>query len=117
MSSIQGFNFDKERLDHLLEIFQSGQMSQEEALELKLMLEPMHEKASNDGDLNRARDIASILISLQGILSGRLRPPARTCKRCGKGKVYPETDNTGTWFIPPKKVCRNCEKELYGEKQ
>ena len=30
------------------------------------MLEPIHEEASIDGDLNRARDIASILISLQG---------------------------------------------------
>ena len=72
MSSIQGFNFDKEKLDRLLELFQLGQMSQEQARELKYLLEQMHEEASNKGDLDRAREIASILMTLKGILGGRI---------------------------------------------
>ena len=50
MSAIQGFNFDSEKLDLLLRLFQQGQMSQEQARELKYMLEPMHEEAANKGD-------------------------------------------------------------------
>lgn len=72
MSSIQGFNFDKEKLDYLLGLFQQGQMSKEQMLELKYLLEQMHTEASNNGDLNRAREIASILITLKGILGGRI---------------------------------------------
>jgi hypothetical protein len=118
LSSIQGFNFDKEKLDLLLKLFQQNQMSQEQAEELKQLLEPMHEEASNDGDLNRAREIASILVTLKGMLGGRLRPPDRICKRCGNGKVRAEKDSKGgKWVFPPKKVCRSCEEELYGEKE
>lgn len=72
MSSIQGFNFDKEKLDHLLELFERGQMSEEQTRELKYLLEHIHKEASNNGDLNRAREIASILKSLKGVLSGRI---------------------------------------------
>jgi hypothetical protein len=35
MSSIQGFNFDKEELDSLLEYFERGQMSETQAQQLK----------------------------------------------------------------------------------
>jgi len=42
MSSIQGFNFDKEELDSLLEYFERGQMSETQAQQLKLMLEDLH---------------------------------------------------------------------------
>ncbi len=72
MSSIQGFNFDKEKLDHLLKLFEQGQMSQEQARELKLLLEEIYKKALNKGDLNLARNISSILMTLQGFLSGRI---------------------------------------------
>lgn len=72
MNSIQGFNFDKEKLDHLLKLFQQGQMSQEQARELKYLLEEIYKKALNKGDLNLARNISSILMTLQGFLSGRI---------------------------------------------
>jgi hypothetical protein len=72
MSSIQGFNFDKEKLDYLLELFEQGQMSLEHAQELKLLLEEFHKKALDKGDINLARDIASILMTLKGFLSGRI---------------------------------------------
>ena len=36
------------------------------------MLEELHEKAVDDGDLNTARDIASILITLKGFLTGMI---------------------------------------------
>lgn len=118
MSSIQGFNFDKEKLVYLLELFEHDQMSYEQTLELKYLLEHMHKDASNRGDLNRAREIASILVTLQGILGGRLRSPDRICKRCGKRKVRAEKDSKGgNWVFPPKKLCRSCEEELYGEKE
>jgi hypothetical protein len=70
MSSIQGFNFDRERLDYLLQLFEQGQMSTEQKQELKLLLEGMHKKALDNGDINLARDIASILVTLKGLLSG-----------------------------------------------
>jgi hypothetical protein len=115
LSSIQGFNFDKEKLGHLLELFEQGQMSHEQILELKYLLEHMHKDAANNGDLNRAREIASILVTLKGILGGRLRPPDRICKRCGKRKVRAEKDSKGgKWIFPPKKYCPSCEEELYG---
>jgi hypothetical protein len=72
MSAIQGFNFDKEKLDILLGYFEQGQMTVEQAQELKLMLEELHKKELDDGDLNTARNIASILITLKGFLSGRI---------------------------------------------
>ncbi|CAN5377436.1 hypothetical protein BH18THE2_BH18THE2_25110 [soil metagenome] len=72
MSSIQGFNFDKEKLDHLLKLFQQGRLSQEEALALKHSLEGLHKEASDKGDLNLARNIASILLTLKGVLGGRI---------------------------------------------
>lgn len=71
MSSIK-VNFDKEKLDILLGYFEQGQISMEQAEELKTMLEELHEKAIDDGDLNTARDIASILITLKGILTGMI---------------------------------------------
>jgi hypothetical protein len=116
LSAIQGFNFDKEKLALLLELFQQDQISQEQAEELKQLLEPLHEEASNNGDLNLAREIASILVTLKGMLVGRLRPPDRICKRCGKGRVRAEKySKGGRWVFPSKKFCRNCEKELYEE--
>ena len=72
MSSIQGFNFDKEKLDMLLGLFDKGQISLEQAQELKLILEEMHRRALDDGDLNTARDISSIMMTLKGFLSGRI---------------------------------------------
>jgi hypothetical protein len=72
MSSIQGFNFDKEKLDILLGYFERGQMSGEQAQELKFLLEEMHRRVLDDGDINTARDIASILMTLKGFLSGRI---------------------------------------------
>jgi len=72
MSSIQGFNFDKEELDSLLEYFERGQMSETQAQQLKLMLEDLHRRVLDDGDLNTARDISSILMTLKGFLSGRI---------------------------------------------
>jgi hypothetical protein len=72
VSSIQGFNFDKEKLDYLLKLFEQGQMSTEHARELKLLLEEIHKKALDKGDVNLARDIASILMTLKGFLSGRI---------------------------------------------
>jgi hypothetical protein len=47
-------------------------MSVEQAQELKSMLEELHRMALNDGDLDAARDISSILITLKGFLSGRI---------------------------------------------
>jgi len=72
MSAIQGFNFDREKLDILLGYFERGQMSVEQAQELKAILEELHERALNDGDLDTARNIANILITLKGFLSGRI---------------------------------------------
>jgi hypothetical protein len=72
LSSIQGFNFDNEKLDRLLKLFDQGQMSREQARDLKLLLEGMYKKALNKGDLNLARNISSILMTLQGFLSGRI---------------------------------------------
>jgi hypothetical protein len=72
LSSLQGFNFDKEKLDNLLKLFEQGQMSTENALELKILLEQIHKKALDKGDINLARDIASILMTLKGFLSGRI---------------------------------------------
>jgi hypothetical protein len=75
MSAIQGFNFDREKLDILLKYlkyYEQGQMTVEQAQELKTILEELHTKALDDGDINTARDIASILITLKGFLSGRI---------------------------------------------
>jgi hypothetical protein len=72
VSSLQGFTFDKEKLDHLLKLFEQGQMSTENALDLKILLEEIHKKALDKGDINLARDIASILMTLKGYLSGRI---------------------------------------------
>jgi hypothetical protein len=51
MSAIQGFNFDKEKLDTLLEYFERGQMSVNQAQDLKRMLEELHRRVLDDGDL------------------------------------------------------------------
>ena len=52
--------------------FEQGQMTVEQAQELKTMLEELRTRALDDGDLNTARDIASILITLKGFLNGRI---------------------------------------------
>ena len=82
--------------------------------------------------LNRAREIASILVALKGMLGGRIgfvenvpisesvsmsvsktksgnlgRWPNETCKRCGKKKIYPEMRNE-RWYYPKKKICNDC---------
>ena len=72
MSSIRGFTYDKEKLTNLLELFERGQRSYENAQELKLRLEEIHRKALDKGDINLARDITSILMTLKGFLSGRI---------------------------------------------
>jgi hypothetical protein len=72
LSSLKGFIFDNEKLDFLLGLFEQGQMSQEQAQELRLLLEPLHRKALDAGDLNLARKISNILMSLRGFLSGRI---------------------------------------------
>lgn len=72
MSSLKGFTFDNEKLDILLGLFERGQMSLEEAQDLKQLLEPLHRKALDMGDRNIARKIASILMTLKGFLSGRI---------------------------------------------
>ncbi len=72
MSSLRGFTFDNEKLDTLLGLFEQGQMSQEQAQELMLLLEPLHRKALELGDLKTAKKIANILMSLRGFLSGRI---------------------------------------------
>jgi hypothetical protein len=72
MSAIKGFTYDKEKLDILLGYFEQGQISTEQAEELKAMLEELHKKALDDGDLDTARDIASILITLKGFLTGMI---------------------------------------------
>jgi hypothetical protein len=72
LSSLKGFSFDTEKLDMLLGLFENGQMSLEQAQELKLLLEPLHRKALELGDLKTARKIRNILMSLRGFLSGRI---------------------------------------------
>jgi hypothetical protein len=140
VSSLQGFNFDKEKLDRLLELFQRGQMSQEQVRELMYLLEQMHEEASNNGDLDRAREIASILMTLKGILGGRIsfvenvpisdqvsvsvgktktgnlgRWPNETCKRCGKKNIRPEMSNK-RWYYRRQLVCNDCLTKEQDEK-
>jgi hypothetical protein len=72
LSSLKGFTFDNEKLDILLRLFEQGQMSQEQAEDLKLLLEPLHKEAIDKGDFSLARKIASILMTLKGFLSGRI---------------------------------------------
>lgn len=72
MSSLRGFTSDNEKLDTLLGYFEQGQMSQEQAQQLQQLLEPLYKKALDAKDFDRARKIADILISLRGILSGRI---------------------------------------------
>jgi len=42
------------------------------AQELKLLLEKIQKNALDEGDLNLARDLTSILMTLEGLLSGRI---------------------------------------------
>lgn len=71
MSAIK-VNPDPEKLDILLGYFEQGQISTEQAQELKAMLEESYKKALDDGDIDTARDIASILITLKGFLTGMI---------------------------------------------
>lgn len=72
MSSLKGFTSDDEKLDILLGYFEQGQMSQEQAQELQQLLEPLYKKTLDARNFDRARQIADILMSLRGILSGRI---------------------------------------------
>jgi hypothetical protein len=115
-------------------------MSQEQARELKYLLEQMHEEASNKGDLDRAREIASILMTLKGILGGRIsfvenvpisdrssmgvsktktgnlgRWPNETCNRCGKKNRRPEMSHE-RWYYRKKLICNDCLNKEQEEK-
>jgi hypothetical protein len=72
LSSLTGFTYDKEELDILLGYFEQGQMSQEQAQQLQRLLLPLFMKALDAKDFDRARKIVDILISLRGIISGRI---------------------------------------------
>jgi hypothetical protein len=63
--SFKGFTFDREKLEILLEYWERGQMSQEHALELKRLLEPLHKRAIDMGDIDLEKKTENILISLK----------------------------------------------------
>jgi hypothetical protein len=72
LSALKGFTSDNEKLDILLGYFEQGQMSQEQAQELQQLLEPLYRKSLDARNFDRAKQIADILMSLRGILSGRI---------------------------------------------
>jgi hypothetical protein len=63
---------DVNKLDTLLKYFEEGQISKEQAQELKLLLEALYKTNLDEGDIDTARDIRSILITLKGFLSGMI---------------------------------------------
>ena len=69
MSSLKGFSYDNEKLDILLKLFEQGELSLEQAQDLKLLLEQIHRSIT---DPKVARKIGTILITLKGIISGRI---------------------------------------------
>jgi hypothetical protein len=69
LSSLRGFNFDKEKLEILLGYWEQGQISQEDALDLERLLKPIYERAANLKDYETERQAESILISLKRFLN------------------------------------------------
>ncbi len=69
MSSLRGFTFDQEKLDILLGYWEQGQISQEDALELKRLLEPIHRRAIEMGDYKTEKRTETILITLNTFLN------------------------------------------------
>jgi len=71
-------DLDKYKLLHLLERYQEKKLSQENAIELKPLIERIWENALDINDIKTAEQMSTVLVALNAYIAGRIslyRPP------------------------------------------